>query len=104
MGFQSVAEIDLRRVSFEELSSSSTSTGSSSTSALPDTSVFMHGHLWCDAINSFSNKIFRIFRHVHPSGCKVLCRIFQIESAKNGIDLNSSELSEEIEIENPVAV
>uniref|UniRef100_A0A183BV72 F-box domain-containing protein n=1 Tax=Globodera pallida TaxID=36090 RepID=A0A183BV72_GLOPA len=60
-----VSEMDLRRVSFDELSSSSVS--SSGTSAQSETTVILQGELW----------------HVHPSGCKVLCRMSPVDEQQH---------------------
>ena len=64
-----ITEMDLRRVGFETLSSSSTGTTSSNGSQQPDTSVIVAGDIW----------------HVHPSGCKVLCRLCPAAATAPGL-------------------
>uniref|UniRef100_A0A914GRP2 F-box domain-containing protein n=1 Tax=Globodera rostochiensis TaxID=31243 RepID=A0A914GRP2_GLORO len=82
-----VSEMDLRRVSFDELSSSSVS--SSGTSAQSETTVILQGELW----------------HVHPSGCKVLCRMSPVDEQQpiNG-DSNSDVADANIQLRLEVLV
>ncbi|KAL3117250.1 hypothetical protein niasHT_007653 [Heterodera trifolii] len=78
-----VSEMDLRRVSFDQLSS--LSANSSGTSAQSETTVILQGEQW----------------HVHPSGYKVLCRMRPANDGETDNEKDKSKANDESSASNP---